>query len=81
MAWRLRSMMRVPGVMAPGRELLTNFHLNGGSVHTQFRNMNSARPLEFGRRCNPLFDGIFGTVWPSLSAPCKISHHPIELAR
>ena len=34
---------------APGRELLTNFHLNGGSVNTQFRNMNSARLLEFGQ--------------------------------
>ena len=41
-------MMRLPGVMAPGRELLTNFDLNGGSVNTQFRNMNSGRLLEFG---------------------------------
>jgi hypothetical protein len=29
--------MRLPGVIAPGRELLTNFHLNGGSVNAQFR--------------------------------------------
>jgi len=32
-------------------------------------------------RCNPLFDGTFGAVWPSRSAPCGSSHHPIELAR